>query len=125
MSFWHAFKLIDKGVILFCLDGFLTNGLIYSSIALSSNMLVVRFNFTKTCAGEYAMYPYLVFAVSIPLIVGYVGCYGNRMVTIYCMGILNILAFAVWAFMPACDQCIASIAPLFMLGLSLGMYIVI
>jgi len=118
-------KRIDRGVILFMLDGFLTNGLVYSSIAISSNMLVVRFNFTKTCAGTYAMYPYLMFALSIPLVVGYVSCKGNRMIMIYVIGMLNILAFSIWAFMPPCDQCYLSLVPLFLLGLSLAIYILI
>ena len=103
----------------------LTNGLVYSAIALSSNMLVVRFNFSKTCAGSYAMYPYLVFAIAIPMIVGYVSIKGNRMYLIYLVGILNIMAFTTWTYMSPCDQCFMSVVPLFMLGLSLGLYIII
>ena len=66
------FQKFDKGLILFCIDGMLNNGLIYSSIALSSNMLVARFGFDENSAGQSAMLPYMVFACSIPFVVGYV-----------------------------------------------------
>lgn len=65
----------------------LNNGLIYSSIALSSNMLVARFGFDENYAGSSAMMPYMVFALSIPFVVGYVETQGNRMHLIYFLGV--------------------------------------
>jgi len=71
------------------------------------------------------MYPYLIFALALPFIVTYVQLMGNRMILIYVIGISNILAFSIWAFMDTCDKCWLSLIPLYLLGLSLALYITI
>lgn len=39
------FKQMDRGLLLFCLNSMVDNGLFFASIASVDNLLVVRFNF--------------------------------------------------------------------------------
>ena len=116
---------MDRGLFIFMIDGLLTNGLIQGMIALASDMLVVRFEFSESQAGTFAMLPYFVFALTIPIVVGYVESLGNRMHLIFLMGILNMSAFSIWTVLPPCYQCWWSIMPLILLGVSLSIYITI
>jgi hypothetical protein len=77
---------MDRGMVLFCLNGMLDNGLIYASIATAQNLLVVRFKFSETFAGSMCTFPYLVYLFTIPVIVKFQEQFGNRMQMVYFMG---------------------------------------
>lgn len=47
----------------------LDNGLLYASIATAQNLMVVRFEYSETFAGTMTTFPYLIYLLTIPIIV--------------------------------------------------------
>ena len=115
----------EFGFWLMALDCLLTFSIMFTIIAIGTNLMQDVYGFSQLETGVQVTLPYLVGAVLLmPL--GYLfDKYGNRQIFVILCGFNTMSCFILFLCIPECDKCTISILPWYLLGISQAMYYVL
>lgn len=106
-------------------DCLLHFALIETAIAIGTDLMENCYNWSEQQNGMFVTVPYLVCGLLLAPLGFYVDKYGKRQTIIISGGIITLLSFFIWIFVPSCDRCYTSMVPWFLLGYSLTVYYVL
>ena len=128
-EFKEEFKFSDIKKLNFqywctCISCFFMQTSINNYLVVASAVLQTRFGFSDVAAGFLFPMPYMIAAISSPLIGFFVDRFGYRNVVAILGSVVMILGHVIIIVSPDCSMCWNSIPPLVCLGISYACYAV-
>lgn len=95
---------------------------IFPYLQIASDLLQVKYHFSKVTAGYLFGIPYIIAACLSPFLGFLIDKIGKRAILISLSSFILIVAFTSSMFMPECEQCYNEVYPLVLTGIGYSIY---
>ena len=121
----QSLRTFELGFWLMSLDCLLSYSIGFSSIVLGSGEYVDRFQYAPFESAQIITIPYLIAALTMPMIGKLNDKYGNRMNVIIIGGFLTLGSHIFQMLLPDCQKCWWSFIPIIINGVALSIYMTV